>query len=72
MSSTEEEVEVEPLPPHRIRFTDMPWALVDKAIRRKSIHTPTNLHFLIFRSGREGNSQVQNRQRFGDGDSNAD
>merc|ERR1719362_158231 len=33
MSSSEEEVEVEPLPPHRIRFTDMPWAQVDKAIR---------------------------------------
>ena len=31
----EEEVQVEPLPPHRIRFTDMPWPLVDKAIRRK-------------------------------------
>ena len=27
------EVEVEPLPPHRVRFTDMPWSLVDKAIR---------------------------------------
>ena len=34
MSSEEEdEVEVVPLPPHRIRFTDMEWALVDKAIR---------------------------------------
>ena len=35
-SDEEEEVkEVVPLPPHRVRFTDMPWALVDKTIRRK-------------------------------------
>ena len=27
--------EAEPLPPHRVRFTDMPWPLVDKAIRCK-------------------------------------
>ena len=33
MSSEEEEVEVVPLPPNRVRFTDMPWAHVDKAIR---------------------------------------
>ena len=33
--SSEEVKEVEPLPPHRVRFTDMPWPLVDKAIRRK-------------------------------------
>ena len=33
----ESEVEqvIEPLPPHRVRFTDMPWPLVDKAIRSK-------------------------------------
>ena len=37
MSSSEEEPEIEPLPPNRIRFTDMPWSLVDKAIRRKCI-----------------------------------
>ena len=34
-SEEEEEVYVEPLPPHKIRFTDMPAHLVDKAIRRK-------------------------------------
>ena len=33
--SSEEQKEEEPLPPHRVRFTDMPWPLVDKAIRRK-------------------------------------
>ena len=33
MSSSEEEVQADPLPPHRIRFTDMPWNMVDKAIR---------------------------------------
>ena len=33
--SDEEEVQIEPLPPHKIRFTDMPWPLVDKAIRSK-------------------------------------
>ena len=32
---TEEEKIIEPLPPHRVRFTDMPWPLVDKAIRCK-------------------------------------
>ena len=32
-SEEEEEVEQVPLPPHRIRFTDMEWILVDKAIR---------------------------------------
>ena len=32
---TEEEKVIEPLPPHRVRFTDMPWPLVDKTIRRK-------------------------------------
>ena len=36
--SEEEVVEVEPLPPHRIRFTDMPWPQVDQAIRRKYGH----------------------------------
>ena len=37
MSSEEESEEkvIEPLPPHRVRFTDMPWPLVDKTIRRK-------------------------------------
>ena len=30
-----EEKVIEPLPPHRVRFTDMPWPLVDKTIRRK-------------------------------------
>ena len=37
MSSEEESEEkvVDPLPPHRVRFTDMPWPLVDKTIRRK-------------------------------------
>ena len=34
MSSSEgEEVIADPLPSHRIRFTDMPWNMVDKAIR---------------------------------------
>ena len=33
MSSEEEEIEIPPLPPHRVRFTDMEWVLVDKAIR---------------------------------------
>ena len=37
MSSSEEEVEIEQLPSHRVRFTDMPWAHVDKAIRRKLV-----------------------------------
>ena|ERR1719464_1239 len=32
-SSDEAEVEIIPLPPNRIRFTDMSWPLVDKAIR---------------------------------------
>ena len=35
MSSSEEEVQIDPLPPHRVRFTDMPAPLVDKAIRSK-------------------------------------
>ena len=35
---TEEEKIIEPLPPHRVRFTDMPWPLVDKAIRCKYYH----------------------------------
>ena len=36
MSDSEvEEVAPDALPPHRVRFTDMPWNLVDKAIRRK-------------------------------------
>ena len=37
MSSDDSENErvADPLPPHRVRFTDMPASLVDKAIRRK-------------------------------------
>ena len=34
-SDEDQEAQVDPLPPHKIRFTDMPWPLVDKAIRRK-------------------------------------
>ena len=36
-SSDEDQIEVEALPPNRIRFTDMPTSHVDKAIRRKYI-----------------------------------
>ena len=33
MSSSEEEVEIEPLPKHRVRFSDMPQNLQEVAIR---------------------------------------
>lgn len=36
MSSSEEEQEVIIIPKHRVRFTDMPPNLVDKAVIRKS------------------------------------
>ena len=35
MSDTEEEVVIVPVPRNRIRFTDMPVNLQEKAIRRK-------------------------------------
>jgi hypothetical protein len=35
MSESEEEVVIIPMPKHRIKFTDMPAALSEKAIRSK-------------------------------------
>ena len=34
-SEQEKKVEVEPMPEHKMRFSDMPDNLVEKAIRRK-------------------------------------
>ena len=33
MSSSEEEVEIEPVPKHRVRFSDMPVELIEVAVR---------------------------------------
>ena len=84
MTSSEEEVEIEPLPPHRVRFTDMPWAHVDKAIRRKYInhrqhHFPLlwafianfTRHFSSY-SLRQGHWEMQAGQGARQRDSNAD
>jgi hypothetical protein len=38
-----EKVEVIPMPRHRVRFTDMPQAFAEKAIRRKLLSTVQTL-----------------------------
>lgn len=43
MSSSDEEIKEVPLPKHRIRFTDMPEKLQDKAIRCKYLHQGLHL-----------------------------
>ena len=44
MSSSEEEVEIEPVPKHRVRFSDMPVELQDPAIR--IVHKASENHKL--------------------------
>jgi len=47
MSSSEEEVEIIPVPRHRIRFSDMPQEMVDQAIRRKSLNDSHTTVFFV-------------------------
>ena len=44
MSSSEEEVQVEPMPKHRVRFSDMPVPLQEVAIR--IVHKCSEAHKL--------------------------
>ena len=65
-SESEEKVILDPLPPHRVRFTDMPWPLVDKAIRRKYREVPKPNAFSTSKhSDREGDDNVEDGQGFG-------
>ena len=66
-SGAEKKVKVDPMPEHKVRFTDMPDDLVEKAIRSKwKNHSSFWLTSIPLHSITQRNIKLQVRQRGGD------